>query len=626
MALPSARPGWFDDLYGDYLAGVATTFIVHGNVFDYVDAAGDRTVGEYLAATLSTQFSVATFAPDRGIGFGGPVPVAKAAAKRFRTLTGESTPDVLSDAERRLMERMGQSADPQSEKPLPTQADAALPLLVAYLAGIERAPIPADARDVDGRLARALLEDEKKGAVLVERLDLICAPGDKGTLADPQRALLAALHRVGTSRDLDQRESLLILLAPSLEEVHPDLLMASSGIRAVAVAPPDVDERLAFIERLAADEDRPVALEMGAGELAAQTAGLNRRHIEDIALRALRADGVITRQLVKERKSQQIATEYADTLTLLETGVTLDDIAGHNDVKTFLQEWVVGPATSGDPDLLEIMPKGILLSGPPGTGKTLLSQAIANALGGWNCVGLDGAKLKGSLVGESQRRRSKAMTGIRAMAPCVVFVDEFEQMMPRRVEGSGGSGAESVEADAFGSMLQFFGDPTLRGRVLLIGASNRPDLIDAAMFRPGRLDVKVPLLPPDDTDERMDVLQLLLAQRKLDAPAEIRRRIADDTDGWTQAELGRLVNMTAAIARLRQTPAADALLAARARLQPPTVAEAQRQTLLALASCDDAALVPARYRALVGKPVAPESESGPQDPYTGRRGARSDDF
>jgi SpoVK/Ycf46/Vps4 family AAA+-type ATPase len=357
------------------------------------------------------------------------------------------------------------------------------------------------------------------------------------------------------------------------------------------VPPPDLAARLAYVEERLARGG--LTLQMRPEELAAETAGLYRRHIEDVALRALAVGGVVTRELVRERKRESIASEYAEVLEVLEPTFGFEAIGGHTQVKQFLTEWVIRPLREG---LLDMVPLGVLFLGPPGTGKTVLAIATAREAG-LNCVLLRPEKIKGGIVGESERRLAKALGGIESLAPCLVFVDEIDQRF-QRGQG-GGDGGTAVESNLFGRLLEFFGDPAHRGRIVSIAATNRVDLVDAALVRPGRFDVKIPLLPPETADERAEVFGAALRRYGHAAPeAALLARCGERTESWTQAEIERAVVKANGLARLRGLLIAAALDEALSLLRPAT-RDVRLMTALAVAACDDASLLPARYRSLL---------------------------
>ncbi|MBK8807166.1 MAG: ATP-binding protein [Bacteroidales bacterium] len=145
-------------------------------------------------------------------------------------------------------------------------------------------------------------------------------------------------------------------------------------------------------------------------------------------------------------------------------------------------------------------------------------------------------------VGESERILSKVLELIKSYSPVIVFIDELDQS-----EGSRGTSSNSdVDKRTFSKLLQFMSDTENRGKVLWIGASNRPDLIDAALKRPGRFDLKIPFLP-QNADERKETFARYLFDEKI---PELSSNISDieweeikkSTDGYTGAEIEEIVN------------------------------------------------------------------------------------
>lgn len=624
-------PDWLTAVIGDYQAAVANTFLLHGNVFDYVDQPDrDQIVRDYLAGRLAKHFSVVMYAPDEGITFPGEASEsleirAMAGETRKRFLAGAGLEPQLDEADA-LLQQAGQGELPTD---IPREPARAIPRLVDFVGGADGSP-QVWATDADGQTLEPRQQisggdgSGKRAVVIVDRLDLITPPGDKGTMQDARLSLLSLLHRVGTMPGLNGFGNLLILLAPSLEEVHPDLTQASSGIRTIEIEAPDYDQRLRYLERLL--PEKGLTLEgLTLDQLAGQMAGLKRRHMEDVALRAKLAGGVMTPSLVKARKKELVAQEFSEVLTVLEPDVTLAQVGGHVLAKRQLER-LLRAVASTDPIVRARIPKGILLSGPAGTGKTFLAQALANALG-WNILEFDPSKVNGSLVGQSERLLAKAQRGARAFAPCVIFIDEIDQRVKRVASGSGGGGDQAA-ANQFGKMLEFLGDPTTRGRVLTIAASNWGSRIDAALLRPGRLDWKIPLLAPEEPVERAEILERLLIKQGFDGTlkrfplpmAGVIKDIAATTDGWTPAELERLVNLACELVDLDGVPLSEALQQAGGRLVS-TTQEVEAMTYSALAVCDDKALVPTRWQPYVAKPApaAPEASArrpAPQGPRT----------
>jgi transitional endoplasmic reticulum ATPase len=582
------RP-WLDSLRNEYQCGSSNVFLLHGNTTDYVEHPADNVrLTDFLAEAVGRSATVVTYSPDQGIQFPGLNPIPREARERFEAVVYPEmamSPEARRDAERNAASR-GETLD--EGIPLPRDPAGAIEALLRFVS-------LASAKDeiAAGRKGR-------QAAVIIERMDLIAPPSDKSTLSPADRGMLAALHRIGSSAAIGERGNLVILLAPSLQEVHADLRQTSASIQAIEIEPPSYEQRLAFSKRIL--ERREVTLDdIGVQEFAAATAGLSRRSIEDIVLRGVGNGKVLTRKLVRERKANLLAAEYAEVLTVLEPDVTMSMVGGHELAKRYLLEDVIPTLT--DEEQIEDAPMGILFTGPSGTGKTFLARALGTE-SGLNFLQLDADKIRDQFVGGSEQKLAKALKGVVAMAPCIVFIDELDQKV-KRVTNSSGGGGDSVESNIFGKLLEFFSDTSHRGRILLAAASNRPDQIDAALKRPGRIDASIPLLPPDSAEERAEALSALMTRFGMDVPSRefLVNEVGTRTDLWTQAELEGLVVKARGIARRRKLGLEDGFSQALTRMRRNTD-DVDLHTRLAIAACDDASLVPARYQAAVGRQVS----------------------
>jgi ATP-dependent 26S proteasome regulatory subunit len=620
----NGRPGvadWYDAILADYQAGVAHGFLVHGAIHDYVeDPTQDLSVTDYLMLRLGSRFSVVAYSPDQGITFPGETSdltttqaLAKAARERFEAATGLGQGE-LSDMERLALEASGAGSLGQAPG-LPKEPNRAIPALIDFLAnayggdpiledGVIMGTDPGDAGDGTGM--RAL--------VIIERLDLIAPPADTGAMAAPDRATLAAFHRVGTTGTIQGNGGMLVMLAPSLASVHGELKATSTGLRSVEISPPNREQRIAYLERVAADRDLsfpdvPLAI------IADGMAALGRRHIEDVALRAVtQTGGAMTSDLVNQRREELMQIEYDGILEAVDTSVTLDMVGGHTYAIEYLMKRVIGVVKSGDQELLRRLAMGILLAGPSGTGKTFLARALANALG-WRMFYVRPENVKGKFMGESEQKLAKALNGVNANAPCLAFFDEVDQTIQR-----GGAGSSSVDSNMFGRILEWTSDTSMRGRRIVVAATNRPDELDAAFLRPGRFDIKLPLLVPQDAQERREMLVKLMKRAGLagwDSPQVLT--VADKTDGWTPAELENLVNEAALTSMLEEISVPEALVDARDSLRAAT-RDVEAMTLLALSICDNVKMVPPKFRdAVAEKPAEKEAAAVRASGPRGRR-------
>ncbi|HZT34755.1 MAG TPA: AAA family ATPase, partial [Nitrososphaera sp.] len=201
-------------------------------------------------------------------------------------------------------------------------------------------------------------------------------------------------------------------------------------------------------------------------------------------------------------------------------------------------------------------PKGILLYGPPGTGKTMIAKAVA-ATSEANFISIKGPELISKWVGESEKGVREVFRKARQAAPCVVFFDELDAIAPRR---GGSEGDSNVTERVISQMLtELDGLEDLKG-VVVIGATNRPDIIDEALLRPGRFD-RILEVPVPDKDARKQILEIHTKKKPLAADVNIDRLVAM-TEGMTGADIAAVVNaaaMSAIKEHVKQKGGADKL-------------------------------------------------------------------
>lgn len=234
--------------------------------------------------------------------------------------------------------------------------------------------------------------------------------------------------------------------------------------------------------------------------------------------------------------------------------VSWDAIGGLASVKQTLQESVEGALLY--PELYQRTkakaPRGILLWGPPGTGKTLLAKAVASQARA-NFIAVNGPELLNKWVGASEQAVRELFTKARQAAPCVVFVDEIDTLAPARGSFQGDSG---VSDRVVGQLLTELDGLQDCPNILLIGATNRPETLDPALLRAGRLDLQLKVDLPDEAS-RLAILEVHNSDRPL---ADVDLRIwAAQTAGWNGADLTLLSNQAAleAIRRYRSQGLTD---------------------------------------------------------------------
>ncbi|CAO3623606.1 unnamed protein product [Cunninghamella blakesleeana] len=229
------------------------------------------------------------------------------------------------------------------------------------------------------------------------------------------------------------------------------------------------------------------------------------------------------------------------------------DIGGLEEVKKKLKQAVEWPLMYKDSfDRLGLKPsRGILLYGPPGCSKTTLVKVIASVSGA-SFFSINGAQLYSPYVGDSEKVVRTTFQRARASAPSIIFLDETEAIVGKRNMGNGGSSSgDSVQERILSTLLNEMDGVESADSVLVVGATNRPDMLDAALMRPGRFD-KLVYVPPPDYDARLEILQIHTRKMPLDSGVNLEA-IALMTDMYTGADLKNICREAAMMALRRDT-------------------------------------------------------------------------
>jgi len=214
------------------------------------------------------------------------------------------------------------------------------------------------------------------------------------------------------------------------------------------------------------------------------------------------------------------------------------DVGGLDKVKQELREAVELPLKSpGTFEQMGIRPiKGILLYGPPGTGKTLLAKAVANETEA-NFIGISGAQVLSKWVGESEKTLREIFKKARMAAPCILFIDEIDAIAPTR-SGAASDGTRVTERVVDTLLTELDGLQSLKN-VVVIAASNRPDILDPALMRAGRFDRVIEISLPDEA-ARLSILRIHTKRMPLDSDVELAE-LSRVMDGYAGADLENLV-------------------------------------------------------------------------------------
>lgn len=248
--------------------------------------------------------------------------------------------------------------------------------------------------------------------------------------------------------------------------------------------------------------------------------------------------------LVDESTDVVLKEEPIKEMGGVTTSISYEDIGGLKEEVQRIREMVELPIRH--PELFERLgieaPKGVLIYGPPGTGKTLLAKAVASESDA-NFIHIAGPELVSKFVGESEERLRQIFKDAEDNAPSIIFMDELDAIAPKREEATG-----EVERRMVSQLLTLMDGLKARGKVIVIGATNRPNSIDPALRRPGRFDREIEIGVPD-RKARLEILQIHSRNMPIDEndnkDGKLIEELANLTHGYTGADISSLTKEAA---------------------------------------------------------------------------------
>ncbi len=469
MPLPPSAPAWAADLVLAYESGAHGQFILHGNVADRLPVEGRLvTLHRWLEEELLAGFDV-VFVYDLGNG--------------LRVARGAEAVEAW---------RGGEKAGPLPRDPL--QAVELVGRWVRYLANL-----------------RALGRPEKRSVACILRgADRILPAGNDG--GHEQGSLVSLVRDWAGEAPFSEVAFASFLLADGLTDLHP-LLSGNPRVARVRVPLPDAAPLVLALTQL--QREHPAAFDAESGALDASAAafvGVSISALESLVKSRAHQRRPLRPADQAKVKKELVERDSAGLVEFIEPRRSFADYHGQEALKAWLRQDVALWRAAD----LRALPMGYLVCGPVGTGKTFLVECLAGE------AGVPVVKLKNfrdRWVGSSEGNLEKIFRLVRALGRCIVFVDEADQALGRRESGGGDSG---LSGRLYSMVAQEMSDAGNRGRVMWVLASSRPDLIEVDLKRPGRVDVKVPILPTATAEESAALLSALLARLDLAvAPAEL---------------------------------------------------------------------------------------------------------
>lgn len=392
-------------------------------------------------------------------------------------------------------------------------------------------------------------QKQAPAVVFIDEIDAI-APRRDLVQGEVEKRVVAQLLTLMDG--LSPRGQVIVLAATNLPQVlDPALRRPGRFDREVAIGIPDRASREAILA--VHTRGMPLAPDVDLARIAADAKGYTgadlRALVQEAGLRvARRVAGARRRREPVPHSLQVTAADFEAAMAeitptaMRQAEVEVPDtplsrVGGLEAVKQLLRECLIWPIEA--PELFAhygVRPsRGVLLHGPPGTGKTLLARAVATEARA-NFLSVSGPSLLSRYVGDSERAVRELFQRARQASPAIIFFDEFDALAPARGREGGGEVSERVVAQ----LLTEIDGLSPRAPIWLMAATNRLDLIDPALLRPGRFDYPVEIPLPDAAD-RLSILRTVLSGRPVAESIDLGA-VASATEGFSGAELTALVD------------------------------------------------------------------------------------
>ena len=472
-------------------------------------------------------------------------------------------------------------------------------------------------------------------AVIIESAHFIAPESTGANLLANERIHIARLRAWAQDARVKKRSNIVILLTDLVAKISGELRQSTSRITSVFIPKPSVEERKLYIERqaLGVPKQRKMEKELAVLQKKAKSAtgnalksmereieeleenlkqfpqhfempddfnidalvnatqGMSLRQILEMFRAANQAGLAIDLSFVKEKKKEILSAEYGDVMEITDPQWDLSEIGGLARPKAHFAS-VLDAIRRGE---LRLIPQGITIMGPPGTGKTALVEALAKGAS-FNFVKMKNAR--SMWVGMSEERTERQIQGLWALAPVIVMNDEADLGEAKRDSQKGDSGVSERIMQAW---MRFLSDPRIRGRVVMVNCTNRPDNMDAAMKRSGRSDDRIAILMPAK-EERAAIFGVMFKRYKIPTVITDFAPYATLTNGLSGADIESIVLRAFRFAGETQKDKVDAaaLKEAIADFIPSaSQAEIDFMTLLAISESSSRRLLPTDTKEIV---------------------------
>lgn len=543
-------PRWYkEDILIPFKAGIASVFIIHGDTNCFVpnpdveeENSSYITLRQFFEKTCDELEIVIFYNIASGIRFLKPE-----MEKEFKKIAGIETEE--SDSRNPVASAKASLA---SKRGLPRDPETCLPLI------------------------EKVLKSSEGVAVIINSVHFL-APSSTtgGALPQSERINIERLKNWAQDDEIKTKRNIVLLLTDQTAKVSQELRQTENEIHTLFIPKPSKEERAQFISVITqgtparrklleenaklekkikktgegtSDKKRleeefeeqknrissfpklfPVSEDFDTTSFAHVTQGMSLRQIREIFLHCQKTGTPIDLFQVKLKKKEILNNEYGEVMEIVEPERGLEDIGGLEYIKEYLQN-ILNAIRCGE---TRLVPMGVTLMGPPGTGKTAIVEALAKEAG-FNFVKTK--SIRSMWVGESEARMEKLLYGLRSLAPVIVMNDEADLAEARRDSPKGDSG---VSERLMKMWMELLSDPRIRGQIIVISCTNRPDRIDPALKRSGRSDERI-LVPMPSFQELVAIFKVMFRRHKIPVTIDDFTPYAAMVDGLSGADVEKI--------------------------------------------------------------------------------------
>jgi ATP-dependent 26S proteasome regulatory subunit len=627
-------PDFITKMNNDYKSQFSHLFILDGNIHDFCDSSGDMTVTKLLRSFYDD--AMQELAKEQMVRNGTDSEIefdnSKTKAKAKRILVSYNLSQGLQYTTEESTEVMkAVFMDQITKEQMEANGGKFMkPRDLSQLANFMNLWFEISKKREIRRMNQGSLTDAERRALpmpvivtwLIEDADTLIPKARVIELGVGERSFVVGLRHWAQDEWVGKNNRIILMCRHGGDI---DASIRSEISTSHTIKKPNFEERLAYIEginkwiksRAAGKENKKIqygdnffdsinwACGFDARQCAIQSAGMNRKQLKDVFLQSWHKNAPVDYQVVLERKQRAMQEEYEGMVDFVEPTFGFEEIGGNEHFKEYAHRKIITPLRNGD--VLRCS-RGALMLGPPGTGKSTLAQALAKEAK-MNFIQLHLGKLFGGIVGDTERNTRKMIEAIEAASPCIGFIDEIDSVLSSGRSSPGDSG---TSARVFNSVMTLLSDPARTGKVVILAASNRPDLLDPALIRDQRFDARLPILPPAPTDRegRTLILKAMKIKHKANYSKELTatinvsdnglgRLVMDTSRMWTGAEIETLVRESIDTAYFAGRESKDIQLEDWNQTMDDVISNTRSvvlQTKLALFFCSQLRYVPIAFR------------------------------